>query len=319
MNIIACPSCARQGFNVIETVELLEERLAHVTTPMCLSIIGCVVNGPGEALMTDLGFTGGGKGAGMVYVAGKPDHKLDNAGDGRPHRRAGREARRRDRGGPRRGGRSRPGRGIAASDDRTEMPDGMLRIALVIGLLAAVGPFAIDMYLPALPQVAADLGATAQATQLTLTAFFVAFGVSQLVYGPLSDQYGRKPPLYAGLGIFLVGTLGCALAPSIGALVAARFVQGLGAATVMVVPRAIIRDLHTGPAATRLMAAVMLVISVSPMLAPLAGSGLMLVAGWRAIFGVLAAAGFVSLALTAFALPETLPRERRTPARASPP
>ncbi len=80
VNIIACPSCARQGFNVIKTVEALEGRLAHISTPMSLSIIGCVVNGPGEALMTDLGFTGGGKGAGMVYVAGKPDHKMDNEG-----------------------------------------------------------------------------------------------------------------------------------------------------------------------------------------------------------------------------------------------
>jgi (E)-4-hydroxy-3-methylbut-2-enyl-diphosphate synthase len=78
VNIIACPSCARQGFNVIKTVEALEARLAHISTPMSLSIIGCVVNGPGEALMTDLGFTGGGKGAGMVYVAGRPDHKMDN-------------------------------------------------------------------------------------------------------------------------------------------------------------------------------------------------------------------------------------------------
>jgi (E)-4-hydroxy-3-methylbut-2-enyl-diphosphate synthase len=78
VNIIACPSCARQGFNVIETVTALEQRLAHISTPMSLSIIGCVVNGPGEALMTDVGFTGGGKGAGMVYLAGKPDHKMDN-------------------------------------------------------------------------------------------------------------------------------------------------------------------------------------------------------------------------------------------------
>jgi (E)-4-hydroxy-3-methylbut-2-enyl-diphosphate synthase len=78
VNIIACPSCARQGFNVIETVGRLEERLAHISTPMSLSIIGCVVNGPGEALLTDVGFTGGGKGAGMVYLAGKADHKLDN-------------------------------------------------------------------------------------------------------------------------------------------------------------------------------------------------------------------------------------------------
>jgi len=80
VNIIACPSCARQGFNVIETVTALEQRLAHISTPLSLSIIGCVVNGPGEALMTDLGFTGGGKGSGMIYVAGRPDHKLDNAG-----------------------------------------------------------------------------------------------------------------------------------------------------------------------------------------------------------------------------------------------
>ena len=78
VNIIACPACARQGFQVIKTVETLEQRLAHISTPMSLSIIGCVVNGPGEALFTDIGFTGGGKGAGMVYVAGKPDHKMDN-------------------------------------------------------------------------------------------------------------------------------------------------------------------------------------------------------------------------------------------------
>ena len=78
VNIIACPSCARQGFQVIKTVEALEQRLAHIATPMSLSIIGCVVNGPGEALYTDIGFTGGGKGSGMVYLAGKPDHKMDN-------------------------------------------------------------------------------------------------------------------------------------------------------------------------------------------------------------------------------------------------
>jgi (E)-4-hydroxy-3-methylbut-2-enyl-diphosphate synthase len=78
VNIIACPSCARQGYNVIKTVEELESRLAHVSTPLSLSIIGCVVNGPGEALMTDIGFTGGGAGSGMVYVDGKPDHKMAN-------------------------------------------------------------------------------------------------------------------------------------------------------------------------------------------------------------------------------------------------
>jgi DHA1 family bicyclomycin/chloramphenicol resistance-like MFS transporter len=187
----------------------------------------------------------------------------------------------------------------------------MLRIALVIGLLSLVGPFSIDMYLPALPELAAELGATPQAVQFTLSAYFAAFGLSQLVYGPLSDRLGRKPPIYIGVGIFLVGSLACALAPTIGALIAARFLQGLGAATVMVVPRAMIRDLHSGPSATRMMAMVMLVISVSPMLAPLAGSGVMLLGSWRWIFGVLALLGLASLALTAFVLPETLGAERR--------
>lgn len=189
------------------------------------------------------------------------------------------------------------------------------RIALVIGLLAVVGPFAIDMYLPALPRLSSDLDASAPETQFTLTAFFIGFGVSQLGYGPLSDQFGRKPPLYVGLAIFLAGTIGCALAPTISSLSAARLVQGVGAAAVMVVPRAIVRDLHTGTAATRLMATVMLVISVSPMLAPLAGSVLMTVASWRWIFGVLAVVGAVSLFVTRFVLPETLPPERRHAAR----
>ena len=105
VNIISCPSCARQGFNVIETVEVLEERLKHITTPMSLSIIGCVVNGPGEARETDIGFTGGGagKGHGMIYLNGEPVYKLDNDDAGRSHRRAVREEGRRDRGpGPRR-------------------------------------------------------------------------------------------------------------------------------------------------------------------------------------------------------------------------
>ena len=146
----------------------------------------------------------------------------------------------------------------------------MSRIALVLGLLAAVGPFAIDMYLPALPMVAADLGASIAGVQATLSAFFIAFGVSQLVYGPLSDRMGRRPPLLIGLGVFLLGTLGCVLAPDVGWLTAARVVQGIGAAAVMVVPRAVIRDLHSGPAAAQMMATVMLVIAVSPMLAPLA-------------------------------------------------
>ena len=191
------------------------------------------------------------------------------------------------------------------------MSTGMFRSAVILGVLAAVGPFAIDMYLPAMPVLATDLGASVAATQMTLTAFFISFGLAQMVYGPWADQAGRKPPLYVGLVIFIIGSLGCAVAPSIPWLVAFRLVQGMGAAVVMVVPRAIIRDLYTGTQATRLMATIMLVISVSPMLAPLAGSGLIALTGWRAIFGVLCLAAVLSLFMTGFLLPETLKPEHR--------
>lgn len=193
------------------------------------------------------------------------------------------------------------------------MSSSMFRSALILGLLSAVGPLSIDMYLPALPAIEAGLQTDIASTQLTLTLYFLAFGVAQLVYGPLADQYGRKRPLYAGLAIFIAASIGCAFAPTIGWLIAFRFLQGLGGAVVMVVPRAIIRDMHTGNQATRLMAMIMLVISVSPMLAPLFGSGLILLGGWRVIFGALALMAVFSLLLTGFVLPETLAESRRTP------
>ena len=185
------------------------------------------------------------------------------------------------------------------------------RNAIVLGLLAAVGPFAIDMYLPALPTIAADLGASTAATQMTLTAFFIGFGGSQIVYGPVSDMTGRKPPLYFGLTLFIIGAVGSALSPSIGWLIGCRVVQGIGAASVMVVPRAVIRDLHTGVEATRLMATVMLVLSVSPILSPLAGSALIVPFGWRAVFIAATLAALLGFVLTAFVLPETWPAEQR--------
>ena len=196
------------------------------------------------------------------------------------------------------------------------MRNGLFRSALVLGLLSCIGPFSIDMYLPAMPQIARGLGADVAGVQTTISAYFLAFGIAQLVYGPWADQSGRKPPLYLGVAIYLIGTAGCYLAPSIGALIGWRFVQALGAAAVMVVPRAIIRDMHTGHEATRRMAAIMLVISVSPMLAPLAGSAVIAVADWRAIFGVLAIAGVISLLMIAFLLPETLRQEDRVPVSA---
>jgi DHA1 family bicyclomycin/chloramphenicol resistance-like MFS transporter len=185
------------------------------------------------------------------------------------------------------------------------------RNAIVLGLLSAVGPFAIDMYLPALPAIAADLRTSTAATQMTLTVFFVAFGLCQIVYGPLSDVYGRKAPLYAGLMLFLLGSIGCALAPGIGALIAFRFIQGLGAAAMAVIPRAIIRDLHTGAEATRLMALVMLVFSVCPILAPLFGSALIVPFGWRAVFAAVTVAALIGFALVATLLPETRPAGER--------
>lgn len=192
------------------------------------------------------------------------------------------------------------------------MKTSILKLAIILALLGAVGPIAIDMYIPALPKIAVDLHASAATAQWTLMAFFLAFGVCQLFYGPASDSFGRKPPLYFGLGLFFVASLGCALAPSIEWLIALRFVQGIGAAAVMSIPRAVIRDLYTGSDATRLMSTIMLVTSVSPMLAPLGGSLLMSAFGWPAVFIFAAGTALVSLLLTRFSLQETLHAEYRT-------
>ena len=186
-----------------------------------------------------------------------------------------------------------------------------LRLALVLGLLSAIGPFAIDMYLPALPQIGDSLGAPIGAVQASLTALFLALGVGQLLYGPVSDMWGRKRPLYLGLAMFIAASVGCALAPDIETLVALRFVQGLGAAAGMAIPRAVVRDLHTGHAAARMMSLLMLVFSVSPILAPLAGSGVIALAGWRGVFWVVAVAAALGLVAVYRALPETRAREER--------
>jgi DHA1 family bicyclomycin/chloramphenicol resistance-like MFS transporter len=191
------------------------------------------------------------------------------------------------------------------------MTQSIARPALVLGLLSCIGPFAIDMYLPAMPAIGESLGTSVQAMQGTITAYFLAFGLAQLLYGPWADQAGRKPPLYAGIAVFCVGTLICAFAPTVTMLLIGRAVQGFGGAALMVVPRAIVRDLSTGNDATRLMAAIMLVFSVSPMLAPLAGAALLAFTGWRAIFLALLIAAAVSLAMLTFAQPETLSRENR--------
>lgn len=185
------------------------------------------------------------------------------------------------------------------------------RAALVLGLLSAIGPFAIDMYLPALPSIGQNLNASMGAVQGSLMAFFIALGIGQIIYGPVSDMVGRKPPLYFGLGLFGVGSIGCALAPDIHTLIMLRFVQGLGACAGMVVPRAVVRDMHTGNDAARLMSLLMLVFSVSPILAPLAGSFLIESFGWRSVFWAVTVNAVLGIVLLSTSLTETrLPEDR---------
>ncbi len=195
------------------------------------------------------------------------------------------------------------------------MQIGFVRAALVLGLLAAVGPFAIDLYLPATPQIVRDLRTDDAGAHMTFTVYFIAFGLAQLIYGPIADWMGRRPPIFIGLTVFIAGSVVCAMATDITMLTLGRFVQALGAAAPMVIVRAVVRDLHTGTEATRLMALVMLVISISPLLAPLTGSMIISVASWRMIFGALALIALAAMILTALRLPETLPQDRRVPVK----
>ena len=186
-----------------------------------------------------------------------------------------------------------------------------VRLALVLGLLSAIGPFAIDMYLPALPTIGASLGADISAVQMSLMAFFLSLGAGQLLYGPLSDMVGRKPPLYGGLVLFALASVGCALASDVQTLIGLRFLQGLGAAASTVIPRAVVRDLHTGHEAARLMSLLMLVFSISPILAPLVGSVVIAWSSWRGVFWAVTLAAMAGMALTGFMLKETRPASAR--------
>ncbi|MBC2380973.1 multidrug effflux MFS transporter [Pseudomonas sp. WS 5096] len=191
------------------------------------------------------------------------------------------------------------------------MSRSIAHLALLLGLITAVGPFAIDSYLPALPTLGASLHASPAAVQMSLTVFFMIIGVCQLFYGPISDVFGRKPPIYAGLAIFAVASVGCALAPTLEVLIGFRALQAFGACAGMVIPRAIVRDLYTGHEAAKLMALLMLVMSVSPILAPLAGSLVISLWSWREVFAALAVVAVACLVMTVVQLPETHPAERR--------
>lgn len=186
-----------------------------------------------------------------------------------------------------------------------------VQLVLVLGALTAIGPLTIDTYLPALPQLSAEMGATESQAQLTITGLLVGLGLGQLLVGPLSDAVGRRKPLLVGLAVHGLMSVLCALAPSITMLAVTRTLQGLGGAAVAVVAMAIVRDLFSGIRAAQLLSRLMLVVGVAPILAPSLGSALLSFTSWRGIFVVLAATAVALFVLALFALPETLPVVRR--------
>lgn len=183
-----------------------------------------------------------------------------------------------------------------------------LRLVLILGALSAFAPMSIDMYLPSLPTLAAEFGASTSTTQLTLSAFFIGLAVGQALYGPLADRFGRKPALYVGLTVYAIATVGCAVSRSVESLIAWRFAQALGGCAGVVVARAVVRDLFDQWSSARMLSTMMLVMGAAPMLAPLLGGWLLAVSGWRSIFWVLLAFGLACLVATVAVLPETRPR-----------
>lgn len=189
------------------------------------------------------------------------------------------------------------------------------RQLLVLGLLTALGPVSIDLYVPALPALQRDLATSAGAAQATLAGMTLGLALGELVLGAWSDRVGRRLPLLLACALHVAATTGCALAPSVGALTALRFAQGLGAAGGSVLVLAIVRDLSEGDRLTRLVARVTLVTTTAPLLAPVAGAELLPLVGWRGIFAVLAASSALLLAVTWRVVPETNARGSRPPAR----
>lgn len=186
-----------------------------------------------------------------------------------------------------------------------------LWLLVVLGSLSAFAPAATDLYLPAFPDVAASFGVDPGAVQFTLSASLLGMALGQLLYGPLSDRYGRKAPLVVGLTVFMLSSLACAVAPTLTSLVAFRFLQALGGSAGMVISRAIIRDLYSGAEMARMLSAMMTVFAVAPVLAPSLGAAILAVASWPWLFVVLAAFALYCL-IGVLTLPETLPQERRT-------
>ncbi|MCD7440808.1 multidrug effflux MFS transporter [Streptomyces lincolnensis] len=184
-------------------------------------------------------------------------------------------------------------------------------LLLVLGLLTAAGPLAIDMYVPGFPAMGASLHTGGSAVQLTLTAFLAGVVVGQLVIGPLSDGLGRRRPLVAGCLGFALAALACALAPGVEALVAARFVQGVAGAAGMVLARAVILDRFHGHDVARYIALLGQILCVAPVVAPVIGGGIMAVSSWRAVFLALCVIGVLLAVGVIVGVPESLPPRRR--------
>ena len=186
-----------------------------------------------------------------------------------------------------------------------------LTYIVILGALAALGPFTIDLYLPAFPAVAADLHASDAAIQLTLTATLVGFALGQLIVGPLADAFGRRKPLIIATSIHVVASLAVVFAPTVELVTVGRVFQGIGAAGSGVVAMAIVRDLFNGQRLIRMLSRLALVWGLAPVLAPVLGSQLLRVVEWRGIFIVLAAYGLVMVVVSSFFMIETLPADRR--------
>ena len=184
-----------------------------------------------------------------------------------------------------------------------------LRLLLILGALSAFGPLAIDFYLPSFPTLARVFATDVEHVQLSLAAYFAGLAIGQLVYGPLADRFGRRNPLLAGVTLFCLASLACALAPSLEWLIAARFVQALGGCAGMVVARAVVRDLCDPINSAKVFSQLMLVMGLAPILAPFAGGLLLRVLGWPSIFISLALFSFICLLAVAMWLPETLAKD----------
>ena len=177
-------------------------------------------------------------------------------------------------------------------------------LILILGALSTVSPFSIDMYLPGFPAIARDLDTTISVVQLSLTSYFIGIAAGQLLYGPLLDRFGRKKPLYAGLGIYIFASLGCALTDSVESLIGMRFLQAIGGCAGMVAAQTLVRDLFPLNKTAQAFSWITLVIAVSPMIAPAVGSYVSVTFGWEAVFIILSLLTLLILIAVYFVLPK---------------